>query len=483
MHRKTERTVAALLGLVLALGLLEATLRVAGRMAYPRPDLARAHGDPSLFRILCVGDSFTAGLGDASYPLLLEANLRSRGISTVVVNAGIGGGNTAMIREALPGALQAAGPDLVLLLAGTTNQTNWYGFGAWARDRSLSTRLDQALFHVRVWRFARYAAQGLAPQVSSSRGLMEGGRKVAQRATYRVPPVEAPDADWQVAAAALGAPGDNTALVALQSWARAHPGHPMGPYGVGLALEEAMDLEGARAAYQGCLDLDPEASHCVLRLGLLLESSPSTRLDAGPILLDGARRWPSKASFQWAVGLYHNHVGQPDLAVPYLLECARLDPESTPCFDALGTAAHSSQAQEQIRVALADLAARSSLAADYLLVWQSRERGEGDEGVKRWVATDLVAMVRTVRAAGAPVVLQSYPGPDVMNPVLEEVASAEGVPFVYHQRVFDQLLARGVQRADLFAPDGHCNREGYAYMAMNLAQALVAWGMVPDGRR
>ena len=89
--------------------------------------LVNAYGaaEPSFrpVRILALGDSLTAGYGlaaEASFPAVLERELRDRGIDASVVNAGVSGDTSAAGRARLPWSL-AETPDAAIVELGAND--------------------------------------------------------------------------------------------------------------------------------------------------------------------------------------------------------------------------------------------------------------------------------------------------------------------------------------------------------------------------
>lgn len=91
-------------------------------------------------RILAVGDSFTFGVGspdDQTIPFLLEKDLKAKGYSVEVVNAGIGGEGTLQHYENIKRIHLKHQPDLVVLLFDLTDLwDDWYAEKHTVRDAS-----------------------------------------------------------------------------------------------------------------------------------------------------------------------------------------------------------------------------------------------------------------------------------------------------------------------------------------------------------
>jgi lysophospholipase L1-like esterase len=121
------RAALVIVGVAVALGLIEGGLRLAAAVA---PDLfsrARAVRDDGRLRIACVGDSHVYGAflppGDA-FPEQLDAMLHRRGIAADVYNFGIPGQNSFQVRRRLPRILERVRPGVVIVLVGHNNYWN-----------------------------------------------------------------------------------------------------------------------------------------------------------------------------------------------------------------------------------------------------------------------------------------------------------------------------------------------------------------------
>lgn len=122
-------------------------------------------------RVLCVGDSHTYGAGvraEEAYPAQLQKLLDETDPGTYsVVNRGVPGFNTALVRSHLSEWIPELAPTVVVVIAGTNNTWNLTGTDAtdgWgARVWSWALRLRTVRF-VAVWR----AQHGLEPEVDHS---------------------------------------------------------------------------------------------------------------------------------------------------------------------------------------------------------------------------------------------------------------------------------------------------------------------------
>ena len=125
-------------GLLIALVLLELGLRGLG-LAY----LQSARNDEGRFRILCVGDSWTHGLGSVSYGEALNQKLQERlGEGAVqVVISGVPGCNSSQGLHRLEELVPELHPDMVIVLLGNNDHQNLAESEYWRfRDERASRR-------------------------------------------------------------------------------------------------------------------------------------------------------------------------------------------------------------------------------------------------------------------------------------------------------------------------------------------------------
>lgn len=122
------RIAAVLLGLCLALLLLEIGLRVAGlAFLYLQERRNRASlGEKGDFRIMCLGESTTALGGENSYPRQLEELLNKAGTGRKisVINKGVPSVQTSYILEHLEANVRSCAPHMVAAMMGINDSSD-----------------------------------------------------------------------------------------------------------------------------------------------------------------------------------------------------------------------------------------------------------------------------------------------------------------------------------------------------------------------
>ncbi len=158
---------------VFALGILsvalvaEIALRLVGMAHYRDATATKRKQGGSDYTILCMGDSFTFGIGATTgraYPMQLEDLLNARTDSRrfTVVNRGIGGHNTSQIRHDAQGWLAEFQPDLVVLLAGGPNLWNFWGYASYQSKQGILAWMNDRLYRIRLFKLIKLLFRGLA---------------------------------------------------------------------------------------------------------------------------------------------------------------------------------------------------------------------------------------------------------------------------------------------------------------------------------
>jgi lysophospholipase L1-like esterase len=469
-------------------------------------------GDPQR-AILCVGDSFTEGVGAApgySYPHQLGRRLAQGGTGPRVINAGHSGQNSAELLESLPELLHEHRPRWVAILVGTANTWDFYGFREGGRGRHLRGWLRDRVANTRLYRLGRLLGQRWRFSRLDQRYQLALQRVVGES-------VE---------------PGPGWGSMSREA------GSPPGP---GVGGEDGHQGPAPRAHRQHARPIPsegvlgprpPEIEALVARAEELLEEGDRDR--AEDLLYRAIDARPVDARLAFILATHHGGLGEKELAEawaeraimaseardaalmievvamhiahgrPYkaretLQRIERLPMDDPEWMDELAAsweailaypeAARWLEALVQARPEraepyhrLAALNRRMGLEAE-AEAWEARAPGPAapipvserferrSTASERWLAADLITIVELVEEHGATPLLQTFPN-HAISSVTRDLAQERGLPLVDHQAVF---TARP-DASTLFVPDGHCNNAGYQLMAETLAAALEAQG-------
>lgn len=135
-----KKLTAFTLGIIFSLILLESVLRLMGNHDVSKREVIASKGDGEI-RILCVGNSHTAGAGapiGKSYPSQLYDILKSKDTKRRyrVVNKGISNINSTYIALNLPKWLEEVKPEYVFIMAGEPNSWNKFGYHEFLKQKN-----------------------------------------------------------------------------------------------------------------------------------------------------------------------------------------------------------------------------------------------------------------------------------------------------------------------------------------------------------
>jgi tetratricopeptide (TPR) repeat protein len=507
MKNRKGKAGALFLGLGAALLCVEVFLRVFGFAYMASRESGEAAGS-SPRTILCVGGSFTHGIGSTKggdYPSRLQALLNDglAGEPYRVVNRGVPANNLAMIVRNLPAQLEEFRPGLVLLSVSSAIYWNYWGYQDHRGGEGLPAWFNRLLYRTRTWKLAVLIARGMK------------GESRAPAAGAPVGAEEEKDG-WQLRR--------EQRLREAETWFNRalsrQPRHIRNHIGLGLTRLDRDRCPEAEASFRRALELKPGTGAAYWGLGLVyrqlretgksmewfrkgVKASPDfggNYWGIGNILRErgdyaGAVKWskdgikahPTFALNYWNLGLAAREQGKLEEARGWFEAGIRADPQSRQNYMGIQMT-YLNEAGMALGAGSPDLAAYGPLlqesaafspdAAEHLELIR-RERRISEE-IDRWVAADLERAAALCREKGISVVFVS--NPRWRMDVFRDTAARLGVPYIDNFSVFSRMWEEGKPRADYLAPDGwHCNDRGYKVMAGTVFDALKAGDHLPGG--
>ncbi|MBL7196727.1 MAG: tetratricopeptide repeat protein [Candidatus Omnitrophica bacterium] len=184
MNNKKQKALLLFFGLILSFFVIELSLRIAGYIVNSkeiRKHNLSMYSPEAPLKILCLGDSFTFGLGtgyDYSYPRQLERILKKNNPQKeiAVYNRGIPGQNSSEVLKSLDKNFREINPDILIVMVGINNDpylrySNYWLF-ADIRDigfrRYILRKLDYYLSYLRSCELAKSLILNLKNKVALS---------------------------------------------------------------------------------------------------------------------------------------------------------------------------------------------------------------------------------------------------------------------------------------------------------------------------
>jgi tetratricopeptide (TPR) repeat protein len=411
-----------LFGLISCFLLLEIWLYFSGRLYYSyRIKNNFVQSDKiNLTRILCIGDSFTFGVGASkgfSYPEQLQKILdKNSSQHFVIYNAGVPGTNSSQTLNKLPSYLDIYQPDIIIIQTGTSNRwilsgSNYFLF----KEKGINAfmrRLDAFLSHLRSYKLFK----GLAAR-TYNKIILE----------FFVP-LDANKINFTKRGDNLIVGADSVILKKAEAHVASGQKH-IESRAFSLAIPE----------FNKALDIIP--THEKAFLGIADAYACQGKRDlAEEILKKAIKTNPNSAAAYHALWHFYWQEGKNKLALETVREELNLDPGND-------------ELKQILQFGLPTL--------------------DEKEIFDRVIEYDLENMFRLARARGIRVVLLNYPHADGNDEVREKLVNNWRVAFVDNKKYFSDLKSRkDYKHKDYFAEDEHCNNNGYRIIAQNIYRVL-----------
>lgn len=423
-----QKTGLIIFGVILGLCLLECLLRAGGYVFLSAQERLnrRSGGVSAPYTILCVGDSFTAGIGVSvkgrDYPRQLEEMLNSaRGKGKFrVVNKGIPGQNSSELLYSLKNTIAAYTPDIVVVMTGMNDNHNSH-LHEWALGRAdWGARLRSWRGGLRVYKLFQCAREKVEPFVEKDYEKEEGG------SAYNEDGFKALLADAEE-------------LLKEGRWSRARP------LLLKIAGEDqwgALNLAVRYRDYEAAEQISGKDPWLMAALGEHYQSEKYFS-DAEKMFRAALRRDPGLTTARYK------------LAELYLRRTQYADFESV--------------VREEMR------AHGESLKGHFLLMEYYRMRGDHENMAKaaRRVSAyqyltygNILGILKTARDKNARPILMNYPEYDSLP-----ANFIRNMYFVDNRASFRQARQ---PRTEIFAADNlHCNEKGYRIIARNVFDCIM----------
>ncbi|MFZ2385976.1 MAG: tetratricopeptide repeat protein [Candidatus Omnitrophota bacterium] len=526
-----KKSAAFLSGGILLFLLLEVFLRLPG-MIMPRQgspgDGKAANG---AYRIFCIGDSFTYGMGAGysfDYPAQLERMLNSvcRDDRFEVINHGVCSYNTAQLLSRFKAALENGDtPDLIIFLGGGSNYWNFDG-----RERaspfshSRVCKLARSLFweakerkgggdyrrlsensyspdtfytepeggtlmnisipgpktaipllKERIWRGRSdsryYAGLGVA---LAERGQYDEAEKCFKKGMEIYPGESICYAEMGGLCVSLGRYDE--AMKWLEQALKIGPGFIEGYVNMGWLYFQQRRYAEAVGWYVKGLEIDSSSGVCYLSIGVAY-ARQFLYDDALAWLEKGIRSDPLNSNFYRCIAGIYRDKGDIGKAREYILKAVRLNPEDMNNWSDMFLI-HGNLLKDKGYGRILSILAENDITPPKTVLEFLRKRSAANK-VEQGIIRDIEDIITVCRRKRIRVILMDYPGNRRFSELMSEIARGHSIPFLSNYLVFSGFGARS---GDYFAADGHCNAKGYTVIARNIFDFLKREGIFINGK-
>jgi len=450
-----HQTAIFLAGMVVCLLVLEITLRVVGVIYAHRSEADEVIKVPAQCTILCVGDSVTFGLGaprTESYPAQLQRLLNTVAPQKKfnVINRGRPGQNSAQLLMRLEEYLREIEPDIVTVLIGGANQSNFSGYREYLKKshkqkNSFLYLINDQLDRIRIYKFFRllfWNSKNTFQLSASHPPARHRNKPENQGHPYK----EQIESTVELSEAKSGA---NTGCQ------------------LGIFYKQKGDYDKALKILLASADKNIADAECYFVIGEIYRE----RKQYDMALLwhkKGIKRYPLQFCNYEGKGWAYIDQKQYEKAIFWFkkgFEVARPETLNSFCYEGI---AHGFRELGKYREAVDFFKKekkRNPLADDYLHIFK-QERPQKE--IQNWLYSDVEKIIKLCAKYDAIIILQNYPHKPFVNGVLKKAADRYDIPFVNHHNAFKEIMEDNLLYDQHFVPDGHPNARGYNLMAKNI---------------
>lgn len=462
LRSKLINAFLVILGVFVSLLVLEASLRLSGAFyskTYPtnRRIPVSDQPDKKSAVILCLGDSFTYGLGttpENNYPVTLEnmLNQDSARFRFIVDNYGSPGGNSFRILKIFKKYIRSQKPDLVIVMVGMNNSWNLEGRTHYGFSRFLN-KLGFDVKDLRVYKLGVLLKAGLQKKLNTMKRenkilifkeeINKSEVKKCGRLFDKSKNVFVPLDEWNALRHnedEYRARGDSgQAINSLLSALKKYPNSCQIKRELIMFLREQGNYVAAIKSAQWVLD------NCCL-----------SRNELGYVHLNLAYCYGAKKMWQDA-----------RREIDCLLESEPLVESAFAELQVVCNAANGYNFKTEfnkIKNLVNSLYGKEVVRKLDQLFYLTQRRNE----LTRMFQEDLSGIADSAAERGIPLIFMTYPVFVDLNREIRNSARTKGVVLIDNEAIFDKRA----DKKNLFVADGHGNAKGYRLIAQNIYSAM-----------
>lgn len=454
------------IGILLCCVILEISLRLVGGVYSRLSESEDVGSNHPINTILCLGDSVTFGLGAPrgfSFPDQLQKSLDQYNPEKnyTVINRGWPGQNSAQLLLRLSKYLDEFKPRMAVVLIGSRNQDNFFGFREYLQQSGEESRgfwlsLHDRLDSIRLYKFCRLLIHDM---ISDKTPSPDNTQELPDIQPGKYPSEVRHDGNLVLSEES----SEDT-----KGCFQAEQYKEMGQYDDALlSLEQVFHRKNA------------DSSCYYLAGSIYLEQKQYEK--AAETFSEGIKHDSSFFGNYDGMGLIFLEQNQVDEALKWFkkgFSSARYESLYGHCYrgisEAFSVSGDTAAAidffkKEVERVSLID-GYLNSLAGDYLLLFQKKNK---DAEVAHWIRSDIEQIITILHDHDVKIILQNYPNEPKINSIYKEIADDFHLPLVDQQQAFKNFTKGSIPDPEYFVADGHPNTRGYQLMADTLRKTII----------
>jgi tetratricopeptide (TPR) repeat protein len=472
MNNMIKKAGIVFLGFITILIIIEIILRIIG-VSYETKSTEESksgYQKQSDYTILSIGDSFTRGMGapmgkdfSSQLEILLNQNSQKK---YRVINGGLSGANSSQILKLLQSKIDAAKPDLMILLVGGANTWNFWGLDTTSTEGGASWFTD-IIYRIRIFKLTKLFINNIKNKMENEE--ISNGKAFLEPEKFQ------------------------ETLNQFKSAIANNPKNGLAYYQMGAYYMRERKLDDAVKLFNEGIQADPREERNYVGLAAC-DQMVGNMNDAIKWINKGMEINPSNLNFHNQLCMFYNYLGDYEQQLKWAMIAIKMNPSigNFYRFIQMLPPEFAQQKNAEIGEFLKQYPPSNNQRMlpfehpcfyDYSMSEVSRNLDENDAKILKWVKSDLDKIIDMCKSQGIKVLIQNYPlrrkenfwvkNVAPVNKVLYEVSQTYNIPFVDNQRMFYSL---GNQLDYYLEPLGgseHCNDKGYALMAKDLYDEII----------
>lgn len=483
MNSIKKRFLVFFMGLFFAVIFIEIGLRVAGSINSKRENSGNfiSNYDRSdKYKILCIGDSFTYGMGakqDEGYPSQLERLLNSKAKAEIftVINDGMLSRNSSDVLRQLQKNIDEIKPHLIILLIGCANRWSSDGYYEYRLRKEKSggiSRLtaglivfQRSLYNLRIYNLLRLLYFDVKDK--GENGSLEG--KPAG-----LPPKEE-GTQWQY----LRQKKYKQAIECFLKEIEMFPDQITNYIGIGKAYYKIGEYEDAVEWLKKAAVINPYecSKHYVVGKDVDCNGRYNEMIEYFKQKEDSD--YGKNSNYYFGIGWAYLRLGKFEEGISWFKRIVKINPQDIDTYKYIAFIYLAEGRYKEGFNFLCEELKNNSALEEIIAMYKARQFHY--EESNSWIISDVEEIIDICRKNKVKIILQNYP--PVVRPVvsilLREAAKRYQVPFVDNYQIFYNLLLDKELIEDVFSGDKkHCSERGYGIMAENIYDKMAKEGIV-----
>jgi tetratricopeptide (TPR) repeat protein len=464
------------IGLITAILLIELSLRIFG-IVYSKGNYT-GKMQPDSYTILCLGDSWTFGLGapkNRNYPSQLSDLLNSimHNKKITVINKGMPAQNTTQLIDELQDDIESIKPDLIILLTGEANNWNFFGYQKYLKSKIFFSALYNQLYHIKTFKLVKLLRIDIRNKIQEKVNFLLNNLINKKKSKSF-----SADMEFVLRNDAYAENNKNEIVIYPESKNTNSAGDKID--------KDLKSINNPSDTNEIIKSNDFEKELNWIKEGIKLNSLDSNNYfkiaeiykeqgkydEAMKWYREGIRVNPGDSRNYRGIGLSYEGQGKYDEAMKWYREGIRVNPDDLLNYEMISSFYKRHGRYKEAIDFFKGLEKINPTLKDFVKILEKKDNINKE--VVDWITSDIEKIIKICEGNKIALILHNYPCDKELANILRDIVKRHPILFVDNYRIFQEMTLNGrCNDNDYFMPDGHCNPKGYGIIAKNLYDKII----------